>query len=339
MLGFYPVITHLKSKLVFMSLGLSISFLLIYSHTVFAADSGPQKKLLLTDESISQWQVSVDKQSAHPVWKQLSGIDTFLPVLSDQQLLVGSSAGLYSINRQDGQVNWQVAPNETIFSPVLMHDTVFAASKSGFLRALDLHTGVELWQSQFTGWIYTPALSENTLVTGGSDATVWGVDATSGMTQWQHKISAQLVIAPIALGNNHVAISDFNNNLQMLDSKDGALLWQAKVAAPATQLIKNKNTLYSSEYDGTIQAFDTRTGKELWRYQSHSDFNQRLQISTDGLLVINELGYQKLNYTTGTLMGRYFIDGEPIGLVQQINSDFWGFYRKAGKPTPIKFKL
>ena len=76
-----------------------------------------------------------------------SGSDLFFSspiIFKDNKIFFSSSAATYSINANNGYINWQI-PFSTYLRPIVSDNFVFLASKDGFLLNLDYQTGKVIW--------------------------------------------------------------------------------------------------------------------------------------------------------------------------------------------------
>lgn len=317
----------------------------ITSTAVSADNTTIADSLLLTDESISLWQLPSEALSSQPVWERSDIVSNLAPISSQQQLLIGSSSGLFALDRNDGSIRWKFRGDDLIYTPVIQssalhsHDIAYAASRDGKLRALNTEDGALLWQKNLSGWIYSPALIDGTLVTGGSASKLWGINRDNGTILWQRDLPGELVTAPITLGSDRVITTTFSGHLLVLNARDGEIIWQHKLTSAATHITTNGKSIYSSGYDGVVHAIDAHKGTKVWQSDRGGDRNQQLQITGSALLVINDLGWQRLDLNTGSLIARRNIDGEPIGSTQFVANEYWIFYRQNGSPKPIRLNL
>jgi outer membrane protein assembly factor BamB len=312
---------------------------LILSPSLFSAPPIDSATLLLADESISLWKINPETAAAEPVWNKTDVVTSLGPVASQNNLLIGSSTGLYALNPNDGRVVWQVRGEDLIYTPAVENETAFAASRDGKLRAINNHDGTLLWTRTFPGWIYTPALSRGMLITGGSASQLWGIDQHSGETVWQYNLPGELVSAPTTQGADTVIAATFSSDLIALRASTGDLMWQRQLSSAATDITANDEIIFSSGYDGIVHANDARTGAALWQRDTQGDRRQRLQLTESALLVINDEGLQSLSLHNGDLLVRQDIPGEPIGVIQKAREKYWIFFRQHGHPQPIRLSL
>lgn len=78
---------------------------------------------------------------------KLAGTTFSLPVVLNDSIVIGSTTGLYSYDKQSGEQNWHVRTNETVFNrPVSIGNFVFASDGSGAIYGINSETGDILYE-------------------------------------------------------------------------------------------------------------------------------------------------------------------------------------------------
>lgn len=253
-------------------------------------------QLIVADDGVA----SFDLTNKLLKWSALDGVNTFEPTVTEQQVLVGSTSGLYALNRQDGSLLWHVQTESTIFSPTVSLQKAYVASEKGELLSIDLGDGRAHWQQQFSGWIYPPALLSDRLVTGGQAGKVWGLSPKTGGIIWQVDLGQELVYRPIALNSTQVIVATFDADIILLNVKTGQTIWKMNNAVVSRDPLVVGNHIYIADMEGTVTSLNTQTGDVEWR--SESSVRPPLPLSADGqsLLLANEAGaYTLFNIETG----------------------------------------
>ncbi len=127
-----------------------------------------------------------------------------------------------------------------------------------------------LWQGKINDRpVGALALSHGQLVIPGSRKRLWFFDCTSG-----HKLG-RLKVGGIPQGG--MALADSLAYLTLAHPKDRLLCldlihrknrWQARIKDAAFGPIIVGNRLITSSSDGIVSAFDPKTGKQIWKYQT-----------------------------------------------------------------------
>lgn len=160
-----------------------------------------------------------------PRWRALAGEQTFEPVRAGGRLLVGTSAGLVALAAGSGEPLWRRFADATVFSPTVIADRAFVASRDGVMRAIDARSGRLLWRRRFDGWLYPPAFQDGVLVTGGQQATLTGLDPDTGAIRWQRELGQELVYRPVA-GRDAVFVTTFAGEVLAIDAALGEVRWR-----------------------------------------------------------------------------------------------------------------
>ena len=134
---------------------------------------------------------------------------------------------------------WSYCTGAAIFSsPVVSAGTVYIASTSGVLTALEARRGKMLWQFRVGGAIFsTPLLQKSTLYFGGLDGFVYAVDAASGHLRWRSKVDGE-----------------------------GAKIWSSPAVVDGLVVIGVASPLNEQpKIAGEVLAFDAVNGARRWR--------------------------------------------------------------------------
>jgi outer membrane protein assembly factor BamB len=150
---------------------------------------------------------AVDALTGRALWG--SGIPTQGAVeaplrVSGGRVLAGSGdSRLYALAADHGGEYWRYSAPDAIYAaPLVVSDTVYAASIGHTLAALDLLSGEPRWEVDTPGPVpFTPVFAGSTLyylVTG--DPHLYAVDAATGQLKWQMDTGDWPAAAPVAAG-------------------------------------------------------------------------------------------------------------------------------------------
>ena len=154
----------------------------------------------------------------------------------NRRVFVGTSdRGLYCVRAQDGSVVWRF---ETL----------------GFVNGAPL---------------YDPG--ENVLYFGSNDGALYKVDADTGKLHWRFSTNAEVARRPVLSGGLLYAVNA-NDTVLALNPKTGKLAWsQHRTPALGMEVAGYsgatvwRGKVYAAFSDGTVTAFDARTGDERWQ--------------------------------------------------------------------------
>jgi outer membrane protein assembly factor BamB len=150
---------------------------------------------------------------------------------------------------------------------------LFIGSRDHGLYALRAQDGSVLWRFETLGPVQSEpvyAASERALYFGSNDGALYKVDADTGNLHWRFATGAE-VSRPVVLREGIAYATNANDTIIAVNAKTGALVWNhhrppalgMEVAGHAGALVW-RGMLYSAFSDGTVTAFDARTGEESW---------------------------------------------------------------------------
>jgi outer membrane protein assembly factor BamB len=134
--------------------------------------------------------------------------------------------------------------------------------------------GVILWRFETVGFVNGAPLydaRENVLYFGSNDGALYRVDADTGRLHWRFATNAEVARRPVLDGGLLYAVNA-NDTVLALRPKDGKLIWSqhrtpalgmevAGYSGPAVW----RGKVYVAFSDGTVTAFDAKTGYERWQ--------------------------------------------------------------------------
>ena len=170
--------------------------------------------------------------------------------------------------------------------PIIIDNTIYTLDSTFRLSAVDETNGKRLWQKEL------PTQKDMSMASIGlaSDGTYLYIVAGNGMvyatdlkgeTVWSHNTNAILRSAP-AVADGRLYVMSGNNELFVLNTKDGSELWHFQNIATDTNLFGMGQPAVSKEVaiipfsSGEIIAFDTKNRMMLWSdtLLSRRTFNQ-----------------------------------------------------------------
>src|SRR6266581_3731031 len=94
---------------------------------------------------------------------------------------------------------WQFRAGSSVRSaPILDGGTLYVASVSGVLHAIDAVTVRSKWKFQAPGQIHsTPSLSENRILFGCDDGNVYALDRHAGSKLWEAPTGGEIWASPV----------------------------------------------------------------------------------------------------------------------------------------------
>lgn len=243
------------------------------------------------------------------------------PVLSpDGQLLVGGYHHiLYSLNPQNGQLNWQFqqAKNRYVGSPLATEKGIYAPNADKNLYALDLK-GNLLWTFTTKGEIWgRPIASANgdIIFLPSLDHTVYAIDAENGKARWSTGDLGGAVIGTPALGEDGTLyLGTLGSEVLALDSTDGTIHWRASTEGWVwCGIALAEDRLFFGDLNGNLYALQPSNGSQLWQIkpdQLDGPIVATPLISGDMLYVATESGTLYAINREGSIQWSQIIGGK-----------------------------
>jgi outer membrane protein assembly factor BamB len=253
------------------------------------------------------------------------------PVLSpDGQLIVGGyNRILYSLDPEDGHVNWQFdgAQNRYIASPLVAEMGIFAPAADERLYALSL-TGQQLWTFtlQDEAWA-RPATGKDCacLYLPTMDHTVYAIDPADGKQIWQsEKLGGAIVGEPALSEEGVLYVGTFGSEIVAMDAQTGTVEWRVPTegwiwSGPAL----TDGRLYFGDLKGYFYALNAEDGSELWRLEPEQLDGQIVGsplVVDEGIYVVTQNG--NLNYLDleGNIVWQKSVGGQ-LYTTPRLNND------------------
>lgn len=151
---------------------------------------------------------------------------------------------------------------------------VFVGSSDRGLYAFRAEDGAHIWRFETLGFVQSQPLydpEEDVVYFGSNDGALYRVRARDGALDWRFMTNAEVARRPI-LADGVLYLTNANDTVIALQAKTGRLLWNqhrtpalgmevAGYAGPT--LFRDK--IYTGFSDGTVSAFDAKTGAERWQ--------------------------------------------------------------------------
>jgi outer membrane protein assembly factor BamB len=171
------------------------------------------------------------------------------------------------------EVRWNVDvgnAGQSVLSPSVTREAVFAANAKGKLVRLDRNTGKEIWRAD-CGFAITGGVGagEGMVLVGGEKGELAAFDEDSGKLKWQVKVSSDVLSAP-TVADGVVVVRTGNQRITGLSAKDGGRLWLYERATPtlivrshAGVVIRN-GLVYAGFAAGKLAAISLKNGIVVW---------------------------------------------------------------------------
>ncbi len=202
---------------------------------------------------------------------------------------------------------------------------VFVGSSDRGLYALRAEDGSHLWRFETLGFVQCQPLYDpdtNSVYFGSNDGGLYRVDAHDGTLRWRFMTNAEVARRPV-LQNGILYVTNANDTLLALDPETGHLLWHQhrspamgmEVAGYAGPLVF-RDKVYTGFSDGTVLAFDAKTGAERWQPVDLSAEAEQVlgelpqQLDVDTTPVADQIDAGAVVYVASYAGGVYALDAE-----------------------------
>jgi outer membrane protein assembly factor BamB len=208
------------------------------------------------------------------------------PVVADGLVVFGSGDhNVYALDEKTGKTVWTGTTGYVFTAdPVISSGVVVIGDQGGNIDGFDLKTGKSLWSTAASA-----AIDHAAVVRGGTaylvseDHNIYALDVKTGNQLWNYTMDDYAPFAPVIAGNLVIA-ANRAGQLVALGTATGKPAWQTDLAGtPFSQPIfwPQENAVVLKVGDHEIAAFDTTTGKSLWRYDTRSVVTSPVSLGAD----------------------------------------------------------
>jgi len=155
-----------------------------------------------------------------------------------------------------------------VFTPAVVDDSVYAASRDGTLVRYD--KGREVWRISIDDKLSGGVGSDGQLVAVGTPkGEVLSFDAETGKPLWRARVSSEILAAP-AVGDGLVVVRSGDARIAGLEARDGKRRWLFQRATPALSLRTSVGVLLGQKVvvaglpGGKLVAINNQTGAPIW---------------------------------------------------------------------------
>jgi len=203
------------------------------------------------------------------------------PLVQDGRVYFGSSDHyVYALNTVTGKEIWRFEADDSIHAaPALSDGRLFIGTWGTRFYALDARTGVKLWDFQggkdadigiLQGFSAAPTVDGDTVYIGSRDGFMRAFDVTTGKLGWAWDAEKSWVLATAAVDADTLYFPTSDTTVFVaLDKKTGKEKYRTdtKVWTYTSPVIAG-DYAFAGTMTGDLYAFDKRTGKIGWHYQT-----------------------------------------------------------------------
>ena len=225
-----------------------------------------------------------DAETGRKAWSTLVGRpdqQSYAPVSNSGQLLVSVGLNLYSINKRNGDVLWELKlPKHPSSPPAVDDDQVYLGMVDGSVYGFDLKIVQQLhnqrmlpafshlaqmWRYQTPSEIISPPISTSRSVSfASSSGSFYSVAAKGQKLIFQFETDAK-IMTPLGRNENSILLASENSRMYCLNQDNGQYRW----AFTSAHAIRQQPRFFGSrvyvtpETVGTY-ALNADTGSQIW---------------------------------------------------------------------------
>jgi outer membrane protein assembly factor BamB len=162
------------------------------------------------------------------------------------------------------------AAESFVFSPAMVGDSVYVASRSGSVARLDAVTGQQKWRVALGTRLSVGVGSDGALVVVASDeGEVFALDSVDGTVRWRTRVSSEVLAVP-RLGEGLVLVRSADSRIFAFGADDGRRRWVYQRAAASlvvrspVGLTMSQGSAYAGFSGGKLVAIALRNGIMRW---------------------------------------------------------------------------
>lgn len=190
-------------------------------------------------------------------------VDTSFPLNQNWHNDLSGNAKIYSLLSPDAYLN-----------------IVYAASRKGQIKAMDLESGKTLWNIDVLNSSFFS--SQSALLSGGvivddkyvyvgsERATIYTIDKYSGTIIWQKDVKGEVIAKPILVDDNLIVLTS-NGYIQAFNRDNGNELWEVSTEVPTLSL-RGQSTpslaygaIVLGDDSGHVNAYYAKDGQLIWQ--------------------------------------------------------------------------
>ena len=186
-------------------------------------------------------------------------------------------------------------------SPIIVKNNIFVGSSDG-LYALEKDSGEILWNFKMGAVSSIPVYVNGVVYCGSHDGNIYAINSKNGDLEWTFETNDEIYGSPV-VKNNVLFIGSNDGYMYAINIKDKELKWKFKTDRPivSSSLIVNKD-LYFGSWDGNLYSLETETGKLKWKFTTGWGIDSTPAFFDDTIFVGSEdTNFYAIDAEDGTL--------------------------------------
>lgn len=276
---------------------------------------------------------ALNKQTGALLWsRQLKAGIVSGPAIAKGMVAIGTNtAHVVLLKQANGQPVWKAQiSNDSLSKPAISGNKVIVKTIDGHVYAFNLQTGEKIWvvdhgsPSLILKASSSPIVMDKFVLVGFSDGKLDAIDAQLGHVLWQRSIVyasgssdverlIDIDADPIVRGNT-VYLASYQGYIGALSLDDGQFIWN-KPASTFQNMAIDATTLYMTDSDDIIWAFDRQSGLVKWK---------QLSLKARGL-------------SEPVLMGNRLVVGDKQGFIHLLSTQNGELTARTKLSAPVAF--
>lgn len=206
---------------------------------------------------------------------------------------------------------------EVYSSPIIANSTLFIASKSGYLFALDAVTGSEIWRFQLSDYVVrsTPTVVDGTVYVGAG-FNFFAIDAGSGQERWRFPMRYAGQSSPV-IANDTLLVTSQEGWIYAIGPGDGKEKWKLSTdGLPFGSIATNGKVAIVGTDAGTVHCVDITNGRSCWQARTDDGIFASAAMSDSQVILVSKSGVTRgLNLKDGKVLWTVNTGGtEPVAI-------------------------
>ena len=199
--------------------------------------------------------------------------------------VANSRESLVAFDLLEGKSIWKQEYGDIEVTPLLFDNKLYFGNTAGMFFCVEKEKGERVWRFKLSenakrkGIRSSATVSDGRIIFGAEDGSVYALDAKTGSEVWSYDAGAPIVASPAAF-DNVVFVGTLEGMFIALDGKEGKKLWQFNAGSSvyATASFTSTLTLFGTT-GGVLFALNTRDGSLVWSTEFNSVINSSAVVS------------------------------------------------------------
>ncbi len=170
----------------------------------------------------------------------------------------------------DRSTGWGSGDDFYTYVPAIADNTIYTASKNGYVTATNKTTGKTVWRvNTHTPISAGPAATHQFVIIGTRAGDVLALQTMNGITAWKAHVPSEILAAPV-VNQNIALIKTIDGKLSALSVYDGHLLWQYQQTEPtlilrgASAPVISNSSVVMGFANGNLVKLSLHNGNLIW---------------------------------------------------------------------------